>query len=689
MLLPACLIFAQKDSSTYENMTREEIMNLSQDKLLEMDLEDLMILAQKLGVSIDELLKMKTSVASKTALTPRETPGIVSIITDEEIRKSGARDLIDVLRLIPGFDFGYDVQGVVGVGLRGNWVHEGKILMLIDGQEMNEISYNNLEFGNHFSVDQIKRIEIIRGPGSSIYGGAAELGVINIITKSGDDINGVELSGVYGQLEHSMGRENVNLNVGEKLNNWDFSAKGFYGEANRSDQLYFKTFDINDTVNFAKGGSKIKTQNLNLGVTNKNLSARFIFDDYKTEYMYYDWDSLKNYISLNEFRTILGEVKYNIQVNDKLSIIPKFNYKFSRPYYEKGYWRNFNINRYIGNVNLNYSFNKNANIVAGIELLSDNGKCIEDTGIFYSNNSRYLTLTDISAFAEGIFKYRKLNFVVGGRVQNNCKYGWAFAPRIGITGVFNKFHFKTLVSGSFRSPSIGNIDLGNNIKPEKSLVSEIELGLKPNDNMFFTINFFDINIKHCILYYDDGDVNGDGVDQPGVEYGYKNAQGSGTDGFEFEYRVKYLKGFAALNYSFYTLAFKSIPDVYKVQNENDLALGLSQDKIGLYGSYMPIKNLSISPSFDFFSRRFAYSSLDTAGNPVIAKFDPYYLLNLTVAYDNLFLKGLGLSLSVFDLLDRKPKFLQPYNGQEPPYSGRSREILLKIYIDLDVPRNRK
>jgi outer membrane receptor protein involved in Fe transport len=322
-------VYSQADSLRLERMTREEILQLSQDELLEMSMENLVFLAQKLGISIDELLNMKTSVASKTTLTPRETPGIVSFITEEEIRYSGARDLIDVLRLVPGFDFGYDVSGVIGAGLRGNWVHEGKILMLIDGQSMNELNYYNIAYGNHFPVDQIKRIEIIRGPGSAIYGGIAELGVINIITKSGKDTEGIEVAGTYGQMQKSMGRANLNMNSGLTLNKWDISAKGFIGKANRSDQIFQEYIDMpENTIDLSEGGSEIKTSQLNLGATNEKLSFRLIYDDYKSYYNYYDFDSLVNYAALNEFRSILGEVKYDLQVTDKLRLIPKINYKY-------------------------------------------------------------------------------------------------------------------------------------------------------------------------------------------------------------------------------------------------------------------------------------------------------------------------------------------------------------------------
>jgi outer membrane cobalamin receptor len=664
--------FTQENKTLITEMSREEIMDLTLDELLDMDMEDLVFIAQKLGISIDDLLKMKTSVASKAEFTPRETPGIISIITQEEIRNSGARDMIDVLRLIPGFDFGYDVQGVVGVGLRGNWVHEGKILLMIDGLEMNESSYNNFAYGFHIPIDQIAKVEIIRGPGSAIYGGIAELGVINIITKTGEQLKGLEATTTYGQMQHAMGHAGGNLNAGFKTTNFDFSALGSYQVANRSDQQYYMTFDNNDTIELSEGGSDIKSGHLNLGVQGKKLSARFIYDDYKTEYLYYDEEVYKIF---EEFRTILGEVKYRFDINDNLSITPEFNYKFSRPYYEEDYWRNFNVSRYTGSINGNYTVNKKINFVAGAEFKHDVGKMIEVDGLFYSDSSASINLNNIAVYAEGLFRLNKINFVAGGRVENNNKYGLAAAPRVGATAIFNKLHFKALVSAAFRSPSVGNIDTGKDIQPENALVSEVEVGYRINDNMFITANMFDIKINKTIVYFDNG-----GDDQvPGVDWGYKNAKSSGTDGLELEYKIRYAKVSATASYSYYTLAYKSVPELYAVPGFEDRALGLSPHKLAISGSYLPLKNLYLSPTISYHSKRYAYASLDEAGeNPVLKEYDSYTLLNFSIGYNNLFVKGINFSLSVFDLLNQRPYILQPYNGWNAPFPGRSREVVLKI-----------
>src|SRR5437762_3210103 len=76
----------------------------------EMSLEQLIQLkAHGVPSELEELINSLILAASKRPLTARESPGIVSLITQEEIRNSGARDLMDVLRLVPGIDFGMDV----------------------------------------------------------------------------------------------------------------------------------------------------------------------------------------------------------------------------------------------------------------------------------------------------------------------------------------------------------------------------------------------------------------------------------------------------------------------------------------------------------------------------------------------------------------------------------------------------
>ncbi len=157
--------------------------------------------------ALEELKRDSTdnliTLATQTTLRLRDAPNVVSVITRADIEAMNARDLLDVLRHVQGFDFGVDVNGVVGMGLRGNWAHEGKILLMIDGLEMNELMYGTTQLGNHFSPSLIERIEIIRGAGSAIYGGFAEYGVINIVTRGSENLNGLQLNNTFGRVQNN------------------------------------------------------------------------------------------------------------------------------------------------------------------------------------------------------------------------------------------------------------------------------------------------------------------------------------------------------------------------------------------------------------------------------------------------------------------------------------------------------
>src|SRR5256712_4190853 len=150
----------------------------------------------------DARLKQETTVASVRPATLRDSPGILTLLSREEILASGARDLLDVLQLVPGFAPAVDVEGAVDVGFRGVWGHEGKILLLLDGQEMNETLYSTLQLGHELTVDQIQSIEIIRGPGSARYGGNAELAVIHVRNPTAQGLQGVSGRAVYRPTAH-------------------------------------------------------------------------------------------------------------------------------------------------------------------------------------------------------------------------------------------------------------------------------------------------------------------------------------------------------------------------------------------------------------------------------------------------------------------------------------------------------
>lgn len=655
------------DSLNYYDMSLEQLLNIK---------------AHGVPSELEKLINSLISVASKKPLNVRESPSIVSLITGDEIKASGARDLMDVLRLVPGLDFGVDVEGVVGLGVRGNWAHEGKVLLLIDGQEMNEILFATTQFGNHFPIDQIKKIEIIRGPGSAIYGGFAEYGVINIITQQGEDINGVAVSGIYGQGENDFMRRNINLSVGKKISDFEFSLAGFVGEGNRSDQDYTDIYD--STFNMSKGNSELNPAFVNVGLKYKGLSFRGIGDFFNTT-VRDAYDRIKPTPYRERFNSMYGELKYVWKINDKFTLTPRVNYKTQTPWqtaYVDSIDGEYNktAKRVTGNLTASYNVNRYINFVAGGEYYTDLAEDKVDT--FYNGKST-ISFYNYAFFAQGLIKTRFVNIIIGARYDKHNVYGDAFVPRVGLTKKYKKFHFKALYSNSFRAPSIENINLSRatGITPEKTQVVELELGYQLTRKSIFTVNFFDITTRHPIVYYYDDSL---AVDT------YVNGDASGTMGAEAEYRIKGKWGYVAVNYAYYTAEGKTNLPQFKSDQDSAIAspnlLAFARHRANLNASIRIAKGLSINPSVSFYGQRYGVKSVDTLGTPVVSQFDPVYLINLYLKYDTP-VEGLTIGAGVYDLLNQKYKFIQPYsNGYHAPLPGPAREIVFRLSYNLNFKK---
>jgi outer membrane receptor for ferrienterochelin and colicin len=664
----ASQLFSQADSTRKDTLDYYE---MSLEQLLKMK-------AHGVPSELEKLINSLISVASKKPLNVRESPSIITLVTKEEIQKSGARDLIDVLRLVPGIDFGVDVEGVVGIGTRGNWAHEGKVLLLLDGQEVNEVLFATTQFGNHFPIDQIKKIEIIRGPGSAIYGGFAEYGVINIITNQADDINGLNVAGTYGQMEKDFGRRNFGLSVGKKIGDFSFSLSGLMGQGQRSDQNYT---DFSDSTHSMAGNSALNPRYFNAAASYKGLSFRCIGDFYQTTMSDSYGEIIKDGNITENFNSIFSELKWVVKVNDKFTITPRFNYKlqtaWQAPAYDDKGAYDKSVSRITGNITSSYNFNRYINFVFGAELFQD--KAVDHTdSSYFSNGEPTVSYYNYAFFTQGLIRTRFVNFIVGARFDKHNEYGQAFVPRVGFTKKLNRFHFKALYSNAFRAPSIENISSADSagIKPELTQVAEIELGYQVTRKSIFTVNVYDIETKDPIIYYTSLDSTNTDL--------YGNFGKSGTQGIEAEYRIKDKWGHIAVNYAFYTAAGKEKVEVYQTENKSSL-LAFANHRINLNACWNINKNLSVNTTASFYGKRWAITSLDSLDLAVQEELSPVILVNLFVRYVTP-VKGLTVGAGVYDALNQKINFIQPYDGGHPPLPGPSREFVFKLSYDLNFKK---
>ena len=155
------------------------------------------------ALSLEELLNSKVYSASKYEQREVEAPSSISVISGDEIRSNGYRTLYEALRSVTGFytknHGSYSTLGVRGFAPPGD--SNSRILLLVNGHTINNNIDGSAPLGSDFPIDMdlIDRIEIVRGPSSSLYGANAFFGVVNIIIRTGNN-RGTVISGEAGSL---------------------------------------------------------------------------------------------------------------------------------------------------------------------------------------------------------------------------------------------------------------------------------------------------------------------------------------------------------------------------------------------------------------------------------------------------------------------------------------------------------
>ncbi len=639
-----------------------------------------------LDLTLEELLDLDVNVTSAgKSSNILDAPGIVTVVSENEIASSGARDIIDVLRLVPGFSFASDVESQLGIVNRGNWATEGKILLMIDGQMMNELSYATMVLGNHIPIENIQRIEIIRGPGSAIYGGNAEMSVINIITKTGENISGIEGGISHGSTENVPSfRKAAYLSIGKKIKDFEFSLFGKAEQGHRSDRTYTDLYGSS----FNMTENTTDPQHVNINAKYKNLEIRGIYDNYKTKTRDFNGENLLKAYQM-DYISQLAEIKYKYEVTDKLSILPKINYKRDTPWLsseapldgeaDEYYEYNRTVSRYTGSLMAAYMLNKQVDFTLGYEYYYDMAvDNLADDGATFWDGKKQISYQNHAIHFQTNLSNRIVNATIGMRYDKHNQYGGAFIPRIALMKKIRKVHFKLLYNRAFRTPSLENIDLNfglDTIRKQPLIVPEItdvynfEMGYKISPNFYINANLFRITLDKTIVY---------SITEDGKE-GYDNLGKTGSQGIELELKSKFTKLSVNANYSFYTTKKLNQIEDYKVAGNSSAFLGAPQHKITLSAIYKITNNFKINSTTIFYSKRYSYDQYDGANQTVnLSVHKPVAFINMFLSYDNLFVKGLNVGAGVYNISDSKYSFIQPYNGWHTPIPGKSREYLVKL-----------
>jgi iron complex outermembrane receptor protein len=610
-------------------------------------------------MSLEQLMQIQVpevETASKFEQKATEAPADATVISSDEIRKYGWRTLGDLLATVPGFyssyDRDYNYVGVSGVNLGDA---NNRILLLVNGHRINDNLDDSAAVDTSFilDVDLIDRVEIIRGPGSVLYGNNAFFAVINVITRQGKDINGVEGSGSYGSYDEGSGRVTVG---GQFTNSLQFLLSGTIDNDNGVDDLHFPQYQAwnngiahhMDADNYQSFFGSVSYWDLTLEggyINRQKINPTAVLASSFNNSLLQSIDD-RSYVTLkyaHEFDggwDVLADVYYD--QSDK-----ELEYPFPPPLLTPP-----------GGPEASYQQDREAGQWAGLEA-QVNKKIFDKDTLTFGGEYRNDFEQNLSVYSDGLLagqlETNRQNYAIFGqadiaildnlhanagvRYDEYGNYTPDWSPRAAL--IYNPWQqstFKFVYGTAFRDPNILELALaGGNlaVKPEK--ISSYEFIYEQGINRF---------LRSSIMgYYNHMDdligLNGSGVDAN------FNAQ---TFGLEPSLEAKWNDFSARLSYSLQRTEDRDTGIGLADSPENMIKLNLSaplyQNKLfaGLEVQYSgPSKTEVYTPP----------PLVPTATVTPGPNSPGFTVVNLTISSHDLFIKNLELSAGVYNLFNIK------------------------------------
>lgn len=613
---------------------------------------------------LDEELKFLQAesyviTASKVLELKDRSIATVSLITQEQIRALGAKDLQDVLYTIPGITTTQTPWGAKQITMRGiGSEFSEKVLILLNGHPLDHDITNggSTDIYDNIALDNVKRIEIVRGPGSLLYGANAFLGTINIITKNADDQTGTAVTAGGG----SFGTQQYNVYTASKINDLKVTANANV-QATDGISRNFKNTNVSSSLDSEKYDI-----DLNLAYQNWNFTGHFANKNTGTFAGFNEnlqTNAARNY---QDYFFILG---YKNNLSDKLNIDIKayhdnFNFDNIIPFASDFYLNTGITNTKTGSeAQLSYQWFDNNQLIVGFKGETQNQFDITHTAgptplIQTPVTQPYAIDKDrtlASGFVQDIWDILpNLRFSAGARYDHYSDFGNTFNPRVGFNweikeGYILRYSFGT----AFRAPTFGETNgtyqalLGNtNLRPETISTNEIGLNLNPIKSISTAFTLFESNITN-IIHKDN--INGNSSV-------FVNGGSALSKGIEVEAKYHYLEG------SYIGFNFTS-------QKVND---NVTQQMVSGVPNYFGnvMVNHQFSPNYSLLTHVYVKGNqLAAATNPG-GNISSYALLNTTLLAKNL-VKDLSLSASVYNWLDKDYQDPALYLRGNYPNPGRS------------------
>lgn len=419
---------------------------------------------------LQEDLRMLEQIVVTGTRTPKllkDAPIVTRVISSIDIKKADATNIQDLLETeLPGIEFSYSMNQQTSLNMSG--FGGNSVLFLVDGERLAGETLDNIDY-NRLNMDNVERIEIVKGAASSLYGSNAIGGVINIISKQSEEPWSVNINAHYGNHNKQRYGGSVGFNIGKfnSLTNVQYSAI--------------------DAIDLSKGtdNTEVGDYNIIYGNSSLNIKERLIFKALKDlkftgRLGYYQRQRNASEVSKDLYRNFTGGIKGEYNPTDKDNI--ELSYSFDQ-YDKSDYYnytgkdiRDYSNVQHILRVLYNHTFAKKHILTVGSDYMRDYLMSYQ-----FDNNGSYVQHT-VDAFTQFDWNpHPKFNLIGGLRFDMYSKSKlYNFSPKLGLMYKLKYCSLRGSYAGGFRAPTLkemymnffmGNIFMiyGNEkLKPEKS-----------------------------------------------------------------------------------------------------------------------------------------------------------------------------------------------------------------------------
>jgi iron complex outermembrane receptor protein len=606
-------------------------------------------------LSIEELMAVKietVSTPSRYAQNVAQAPSAVSVVTWQDIEQFGYRTLADVLSSVRGVritsDRSYTYLGMRGFSRPSDY--NSRTLVLVDGHRVNDALFGGAYIGREFvlDVDLIDRVEVVRGPTSSLYGSSAVFGVVNVITKRPADLLHAEGSGEVGPNETYKGRftyAGVSTNAGV-----DLTLSGSYFDTAGQPSLYYKEFDdpaSND--GFANNMDHERASNLYASARWRELSVTGAYVAREKNIPTASWETVFNdsrYRTVDEHGYVSLKWQHPIGEDQDLMARAYFDdtrYNADYPNFvqapgDEGLGRDDDWGQTLGG-ELQYILRwKEHTFTVGAEgrdhLRMDQTYYDVEPRVVYFNDAR--RSFDFGGYAQAELSLRtNLLFSAGVRYDYYDSFGGTANPRLAlIYSPWLRSNFKLLYGKAFRAPNAFELyydapptNLGNpDLEPEDIHTYEAVYEQRLPGNMKVALAGYYYDINNLISQ----------VEVAPSSFQWRNVEEARAAGIETEMEWRHASGFRA----------RASYALQRTEDEAGDALSNSPLHLAKLNVVVPLWRDRVFTGFEL---QFT-SSAKTLPERAAAQAEAFWVANWTL-FSQQIVKNVELSATIYNLFD--------------------------------------